>query len=52
MKKNNTLKKAFSLIQDSFPKIIIRRDVGKRWYDNDGILHINIIDFLLDKTVI
>lgn len=50
--KQHIEKRPFSLIQDSFPKIIIRRDVGKRWYDNDGILHINIIDFLLDKTVI
>ena len=39
----------FTLIGDSFPKIVVRRDIGKRWYDDNGILHINLIDFLLDK---
>lgn len=42
----------FTLIGDSFPKIIVRRDIGKRWYDDNGILHINLIDFLLDKELI
>lgn len=42
----------FSLIGDSFPKILVRRDIGKRWYDDYGVLHINLIDFLLDKAVI
>nr|WP_314637125.1 ATP-binding protein [uncultured Oribacterium sp.] len=42
----------FSLTGDSFPKILVRRDIGKRWYDDYGVLHINLIDFLLDKVVI
>ncbi len=42
----------FTLIGDSFPKIVVRRDIGKRWYDDNGILHINVIDFLLDKELI
>lgn len=42
----------FSLTGDSFPKVLVRRDIGKRWYDDYGVLHINLIDFLLDKTVI
>ena len=42
----------FALVGDSFPKIVVRKDVGKRWYDDNGILHINIIDFLLDKEVV
>ena len=42
----------FSLTGDSFPKILVRRDIGKRWYDDYGVLHINLIDFLLDKEVI
>lgn len=42
----------FTLIGDSFPKIVVRRDIGKRWYDDNGILHINLIDFLLDKELI
>lgn len=42
----------FSLTGDSFPKIVVRKDVGKRWYDDNGILNISIIDFLLDKELI
>lgn len=42
----------FALTGDSFPKIIIRHDIRKRWYDDAGILHISVIDFLLDQTAI
>lgn len=42
----------FALTGDSFAKIVVRKDVGKRWYDDNGILNINIIDFLLDKSLI
>jgi len=44
--------KPFSLTGDSFPKIIVRKDIRKRWYDDNGILNIGLIDFLLDETVI
>ncbi len=44
--------KPFSLTGDAFPKIIIRKDMGKRWYDENGILNVNVIDFLLDKDII
>ncbi len=44
--------KPFSLTGDSFPKIIVRNDIKKRWYDENGILNISITDFLLDDTVI
>lgn len=44
--------KPFSLTGDSFRKIIIRNDVGLRWYDDDGILNIGLVDFLLDPSVI
>ncbi|MCD7771404.1 MAG: ATP-binding protein [Oscillospiraceae bacterium] len=50
--KQQTELKPFSLTGDAFPKIIIRKDIGKRWYNDNGILNINIIDFLLDKDVI
>lgn len=40
------------LARDSFPKIIVRKDIRKRWYDDDGILNIGIIDFLLDDSII
>ena len=42
----------FSLTGDSFPKIIVRHDIRKRWYDDNGILNIGLIDFLLDNTII
>ena len=44
--------KPLSLTGDSFPKIIVRHDIRKRWYDENGVLNIGIIDFLLDDTVI
>lgn len=44
--------KPFALTGDSFPKIVVRRDVGKRWYDENGILNIGLTDFLLDKNLI
>ena len=50
--KQSAVLKPFSLTGDSFPKIIIRNDIGKYWYDDNGILNINLIDFLLDDSVI
>ena len=44
--------KPLSLTGDSFPKIIVRHDIGKAWYDNHGVLNLNIIDFLLDDTLV
>ena len=46
-----TENKPLSLAGDSFPKIIVRHDIRKRWYDEGGVLNINIIDFLLDKEL-
>ena len=37
-------------IKDSFKKIIISKSYGKSWIDEEGILRINIIDFLLDEN--
>jgi len=42
----------FGLTGDSFPKIIVRHDIRKRWYDDHGVLNIGIIDFLLDQTIV
>ena len=42
----------FALTGDSFPKIIVRKDIRKRWYDDNGVLNIGLIDFLLDSGVI
>ena len=43
--------KPFSLTGDSFPKIVVRHDIGKRFYDHNGILNIGVIDFLMDDSV-
>ena len=42
----------FALTGDSFPKIIVRHDIRKRWYDDNGILNIGILDFLLDGGIV
>lgn len=44
--------KPFALTGDSFPKIIVRNDIRKRWYDDNGILNIGIVDFLLDDSLL
>ena len=35
----------FALTGDSFPKIIVRKDIRKRWYDDNGVLNIGLVDF-------
>lgn len=47
-----TENKPFSLTGDSFPKIIVRHDIRKRWYDDNGVLNIGVIDFLLDSSIV
>lgn len=42
----------FSIIGDSFPKIIVRKDIRKRWYDDNGVLNIGLIEFLLNEAII
>jgi predicted AAA+ superfamily ATPase len=47
-----TENKPFFLTGDSFPKVIVRHDIRKRWYDEKGILNISIIEFLLDEAAL
>lgn len=44
--------KPLSLTGDSFPKVIVRKDIRKRWYDDSGVLNIGLIDFLLDMGAV
>lgn len=44
--------KPLSLTGDNFPKVIIRKDIRKRWYDDSGVLNIGLIDFLLDMEAV
>ena len=41
----------FKKIEDSFKKIIVTKDIVPATYDDNGVLTVNIYDFLLDKTV-
>lgn len=50
--KTATENKPFGLTGDSFPKIIVRHDIRKRWYDDNGVLNIGIMDFLLDESIV
>ena len=44
--------KPLGLTMDSFPKIIVRHDIRKRWYDEKGVLNIGLLDFLLDPNIV
>ena len=44
--------KPFRKIDDSFKKIIITKDIVQPYYDEYGILTVNIYDFLLDPQII
>lgn len=52
IKLNELSKKAICAYRRFFSKIVIRKGIGKRWYDDSGILNINVIGFLLDKNLI
>lgn len=41
-------KKSLKNIGDSFKKIIIQRSPLEPWHDEDGILHLSLLDFLLE----
>ncbi len=48
--KRNQEIRPFKRIGDSFKKIIITKDLVKPYYDDNGILTVNIYDFLLDPN--
>lgn len=48
-KQKNELRSLLA-VRDSFKKIIVSKSYGKSWVDEEGILHINAIDFLLDSN--
>ena len=41
---------SLKLTGDFFKKIVIRNDIPASFYDNDGILHVSLADFLLERT--
>ena len=38
----------FRYTGDSFRKVVVRGDTVGRWYDDNGVMHIDVVDFLLD----
>lgn len=49
-KKNDSEIDSLKLTNDFFKKIIIRNDILTSFYDEDGIFHCKLIDFLLEKV--
>lgn len=48
--KQDTELKPLRAVKDSFKKIVISKSYGNSWVDDEGILRINMIDFLLDAN--
>ena len=41
---------SLKLTKDFFKKVVVRMDIPHNFYDDDGIFHCNLIDFLLGKV--
>ena len=48
--KGNAELQSLLLSKDFFKKIVIRQDISHSYYDDNGIYHVNLIDFLLGKV--
>ena len=42
--------KSLTLTGDFFKKVVIRMDIPHNYYDDNGIFHCNLIDFLLERV--
>lgn len=42
--------RSLKAVSDSFQKMVVSKSYGKRWTDENGILRIGLIDFLLDEN--
>lgn len=51
-KKESSELASLMLTKDFFRKIVIRMDIPHNFFDDNGIFHCNLIDFLLGKTQI
>ena len=47
--KEDTEMKSLTLTGDFFKKVVIRMDIPHNYYDDNGIFHCNLIDFLLER---
>ena len=50
--KRNQEVRPFKKIDDSFKKIVVTKDIVAPQYDENGILTVNIYDFLLDDAIL
>ena len=50
--KKNQERTSLISVKESFPKMIVQKDDIIPWKDNDGILHVGIEQFLLDKSIL
>jgi predicted AAA+ superfamily ATPase len=48
--KTSTELSSLLLAKDFFKKVIIRTDIPHSFYDDNGIYHCNLIDFLLERV--
>ena len=48
--KENAELKSLLLTDDFFKKIIIRKDIPRSFYDDNGIFHCTLLDFLLERV--
>ena len=49
-KKNSSETNSLSQVNDSFKKIVMRNDIVSSFYDENGIYHCRLLDFLLGKV--
>lgn len=49
-KKTDSELSSLLLAKDFFKKVIIRNDISHKFFDDNGIYHCNLIDFLLGKV--
>ena len=52
LEKHRQETRPFRNIEDSFKKVIVTHDMVPKHYDDDGVLVVNIYDFLLDESII
>ena len=50
--KNSAELNSLKLAKDFFSKIIVQNDIPETFRDADGILHVNLIEFLLNPDII
>ncbi len=48
--KENSELFSLKLTGDFFKKVVIRMDIPRNFYDETGVFHCNLLDFLLGKA--